>query len=94
MSFGVSKLSFLEVVVSAEHIRRDPSKIEAVKAMQAPTDVAGVRRLLGMESQPADLAESTTRRGQSAQRSSAARDSSGTRTRYGRRVASPRRLNL
>ncbi|XP_037504914.1 uncharacterized protein K02A2.6-like [Rhipicephalus sanguineus] len=46
--FGVSEVSFLGVVVSAKGIRPDPSKAEAVKAMEAPTDVAGVRRLLGM----------------------------------------------
>ncbi|XP_037509314.1 uncharacterized protein K02A2.6-like [Rhipicephalus sanguineus] len=46
--FGVSEVSFLGVVVSAKGIRLDPSKVEAVKAMEAPTDVAGVRRLLGM----------------------------------------------
>lgn len=46
--FGVSEVSFLGVVVSAQGIRPDPSKVEAVKAMEAPTDVAGVRRLLGM----------------------------------------------
>ncbi|XP_037515497.1 uncharacterized protein K02A2.6-like [Rhipicephalus sanguineus] len=46
--FGVSEVSFLGVVVSAKGIRPDPSKVEAVKAMEAPTDVAGVRRLLGM----------------------------------------------
>ncbi|XP_037515404.1 uncharacterized protein LOC119391827 [Rhipicephalus sanguineus] len=46
--FGVSEVSFLGVVVSAKVIGPDPSKVEAVKAMEAPTDVAGVRRLLGM----------------------------------------------
>ncbi|XP_070388780.1 uncharacterized protein [Dermacentor albipictus] len=46
--FGVPEVSFLGVVVSAQGIRPDPGKIEAVKAMEAPTDVAGVRRLLGM----------------------------------------------
>ncbi|XP_072143386.1 uncharacterized protein [Dermacentor andersoni] len=46
--FGVPEVSFLGVVVSAQGIRPDPGKVEAVKAMEAPTDVAGVRRLLGM----------------------------------------------
>ncbi|XP_075526568.1 uncharacterized protein LOC142558304 [Dermacentor variabilis] len=46
--FGVPEISFLGVVVSAQGIRPDPGKVEAVKAMEAPTDVAGVRRLLGM----------------------------------------------
>ncbi|XP_075530161.1 uncharacterized protein LOC142563495 [Dermacentor variabilis] len=46
--FGVHEVSFLGVVVSAQGIRPDPGKVEAVKAMESPTDVAGVRRLLGM----------------------------------------------
>ncbi|XP_072142128.1 uncharacterized protein [Dermacentor andersoni] len=46
--FGVPEVSFLGVVVSAQGIRPDPGKVEAVKAMEAPTDVAGVIRLLGM----------------------------------------------
>ncbi|XP_070385024.1 uncharacterized protein [Dermacentor albipictus] len=45
--FGVPEVSSLGVV-SAQGIRPDPCKVEAVKAMEAPTDVAGVRRLLGM----------------------------------------------
>lgn len=46
--FGVSEVSFLGVVVSAQGIRPRPHKVEAVKAMEAPTDIAGVRRLLGI----------------------------------------------
>lgn len=46
--FGVSEVSFLGVIVSAQGIRPSPDKVEAVKAMEAPTDIAGVRRLLGM----------------------------------------------
>nr|XP_050038007.1 uncharacterized protein K02A2.6-like [Dermacentor andersoni] len=46
--FGVPEVSFLGVVVSAQGIRPDPGKVEAVKAMEAPTDVAGIKRLLGM----------------------------------------------
>nr|XP_050025120.1 uncharacterized protein K02A2.6-like [Dermacentor andersoni] len=46
--FGVPEVSFLGVVVSAQGIRPDPGEVEAVKAMEAPTDVTGVRRLLGM----------------------------------------------
>ncbi|XP_075740610.1 uncharacterized protein LOC119165085 [Rhipicephalus microplus] len=46
--FGVSEVSFLGVIVSAQGIRPSPDKVEAIKAMKAPTDIAGVRRLLGM----------------------------------------------
>ncbi|XP_075535080.1 uncharacterized protein LOC142570595 [Dermacentor variabilis] len=46
--FGVPDVSFLGVVVSVQVIRPDPGEVEAVKAMQAATDIAGVRRLLGM----------------------------------------------
>lgn len=46
--FGVSEVSFLRFVVLAQGIRPDPAKVEAVKAMEAPTGVAGVRLLFGM----------------------------------------------
>nr|XP_037285108.1 uncharacterized protein K02A2.6-like [Rhipicephalus microplus] len=48
--FGVSEVSFLGVIVSAQHIKPSPDKVEAIKVMEAPTDIAGVRRLLGMPS--------------------------------------------
>nr|XP_050038472.1 uncharacterized protein K02A2.6-like [Dermacentor andersoni] len=51
--FGLPEVSSLGVVVSAHGIRPDPGKVEAVKAMEAPTDVADVRRLLGMHEQKA-----------------------------------------
>ncbi|XP_075743966.1 uncharacterized protein LOC142802804 [Rhipicephalus microplus] len=46
--FGVSEVSCLGVIVSAQGIRPSPDKVEAIKALEAPTDIAGVRRLLGM----------------------------------------------
>ncbi|XP_037528497.1 uncharacterized protein K02A2.6-like [Rhipicephalus sanguineus] len=46
--FGVSEVSFLGVIVSAEGIRPDPAKLEALRSMEPPEDVAAVRRLLGM----------------------------------------------
>lgn len=46
--FGVSEVPFLGVIVSAQGIRPDPGKVAAIKTMEAPKDVAGVRRLLGM----------------------------------------------
>ena len=38
-------------MVSSEGIKADPDKISAIKNMSAPTDVSGVRRLLGMVNQ-------------------------------------------
>ncbi|XP_037518504.1 uncharacterized protein K02A2.6-like [Rhipicephalus sanguineus] len=46
--FGVSEVPFLGVIVSAQGIKPDPAKVAAIKTMEAPKDVAGVRRLLGM----------------------------------------------
>nr|XP_037270156.1 uncharacterized protein LOC119161741 [Rhipicephalus microplus] len=46
--FGVSEVSFLGVIVSAQGIKPSPAKVEAIKAMEAPTDIAGVRQLLRM----------------------------------------------
>ena len=46
--FSVSEITFLEHVISKHGI---PSKIEAINRMEAPTDVAGARRLLGIVNQ-------------------------------------------
>lgn len=46
--FGVSKVSFLGVVISAQGTKPSPEEVEAVEALKAPTGTAGVRRLLGM----------------------------------------------
>lgn len=46
--FGVSEVPFLGVVVSADGIRPDPDKLEAIKTLEAPKDIAELRRLLGM----------------------------------------------
>ena len=49
--FGVDEIEFLGYRISAEGIRPDPGKVEALKQMSPPTDVAGVRRFLGMAQQ-------------------------------------------
>ena len=49
--FSVSEITFLEHVISKHGIQPDPSKIEAINRMEAPTDVAGARRLLGIVNQ-------------------------------------------
>lgn len=46
--FAVPKVKFLGVVVGSDGISPDPDKISALKNLQAPSDVSGVRRLLGM----------------------------------------------
>ena len=49
--FSKSSLKYLGHIVSSEGIKADPDKISAIKNMSAPTDVSGVRRLLGMVNQ-------------------------------------------
>ena len=49
--FSKSSLKYLGHMVSSEGIKADPDKISAIKNMSAPTDVSGVRRLLGMVNQ-------------------------------------------
>ena len=49
--FSVSEITFLGQVISKHGIQPDPSKIEAINRMEAPTDVAGARRLLGTVNQ-------------------------------------------
>lgn len=46
--FSVDKVKFLGVMVSASGISPDPDKFNALLAMEPPSDVSGVRRLLGM----------------------------------------------
>ena len=46
--FGVSELTFLGHVMSAEGVKPDPKKIEAITAMPAPTTKVELQRFLGM----------------------------------------------
>ena len=46
--FSVSEVVFLGHVISADGIRVDPKKVEAISAYPTPTDVPELRRLLGM----------------------------------------------
>lgn len=43
-----SEVSFLGHIVSSEGVRPDPSKIEAIRKLEEPTDVAQLRSFLGM----------------------------------------------
>ena len=45
--FNVPEIKFLGHVVSASGLKADPTKIEAIMKMEAPTDVAAVERLRG-----------------------------------------------
>lgn len=47
-SFAATQVKFLGVLVSARGISPDPEKIEALEKLPIPSDVSGVRRLLGM----------------------------------------------
>ncbi|XP_049513384.1 uncharacterized protein K02A2.6-like [Dermacentor silvarum] len=47
-AFRVSSVKFLGVVIGADGISPDPDKVKAVRDLPPPTDVSGVRRLLGM----------------------------------------------
>ncbi|XP_037515008.1 uncharacterized protein K02A2.6-like [Rhipicephalus sanguineus] len=46
--FGVTSVKFLGVAICGSGISPDPDKLAAVKSMEPPFDVGGVRRLLGM----------------------------------------------
>jgi transposase InsO family protein len=45
--FSVSEITFLGHIINKQGIRPDPTKLEAINQMEAPKDVANVRRLLG-----------------------------------------------
>lgn len=44
----MSEVPFLGVILSAEGIMPDPRKVQSFRTMEAPKDVAGVQRLLGV----------------------------------------------
>lgn len=46
--FAVDRVKFLGHIVSAQGLEPDPSKIKIITDMPTPTDIAGVRRYLGM----------------------------------------------
>ncbi len=47
-AFGQRQVKFLGHIVSAEGCKPDPSNVEAIRDMKAPTKVKEVRRFLGM----------------------------------------------
>ena len=46
--FKVPSLQYVGHVLTSDGLRVDPQKIRAIREMPSPTDVAGVRRLLGI----------------------------------------------
>ena len=49
--FSVNSVKFLGQVIDADGIRPDPSKIEAINNMEAPSNIGEVRRFLGVMNQ-------------------------------------------
>ena len=49
--FNKSRIKFLGHIIDKDGIHVDPGKVEAVLKMDAPTDVSGLRRFLGMVQQ-------------------------------------------
>ena len=46
--FGQAQINFLGHLVGAEGIQIDPEKVKAILALEAPSNVKGLRRMLGM----------------------------------------------
>ena len=45
------KVKFVGHIIGPKGVSADPDRVEAVKTMQPPTDIHGVRRLMGMVNQ-------------------------------------------
>ena len=48
MKFKLAQLSYVGHVISAEGLKPDPAKVEAILNMPPPTDKQGLRRIMGM----------------------------------------------
>lgn len=48
LQLRVNEVKYLGTIVTPEGIKPDPSKVRAILEMAAPSDKAGIRRLLGM----------------------------------------------
>ena len=49
--FSKSEIKFIGHILNRDGIRPDPEKVSVIKNMERPSDVSGVRRLLGMTNQ-------------------------------------------
>ena len=49
--FSKSQVKFLGQILDSSGVQPDPDKVEAIQAMKAPTNVAEVKRFLGMINQ-------------------------------------------
>lgn len=58
--FSSSSVKFLDFLVSGKGIEPDPGKVAAIQALEAPTDVSGVRMMLGMLNQLASFIPDST----------------------------------
>lgn len=47
LKLGVSEVKFLGHIISAEGLKADPAKVEAITQMPRPTDAKGVQIFLG-----------------------------------------------
>ena len=57
MAFKQTEVPYNGHLLTLEKMKADPSKIEAAPAMERPTDVSGVRRLISTVNYPASCAE-------------------------------------
>ena len=48
LKFKLHELSYVGHVISAEGLKPDPAKVEAILGMPSPSDKQGVRRTMGM----------------------------------------------
>ena len=48
LQFKKKEVKYVGHILTADGIKADPEKVKAVKEMEAPSDVAGVRRFIGM----------------------------------------------
>lgn len=48
LEFKRNQMSYIGHLLTAEGVKPDPSKVEAIEKMTRPNDVAGVQRLLGL----------------------------------------------
>ena len=54
-SFGLNEIDYLGYIVTPSGVKSHPKKIQAIKALERPTTVTEVRRLIGMVQYYRDL---------------------------------------